>query len=278
MNSLTGADSWPIMYVRAIIIPSVMSPEMTACAAMNVTRMLVVWVKKTEPTCCICPMLRERTLILNNLTWMCSHSQRFWRSQLLSFISCMPCTSWIILLCSPADWLKRLMSSSRRNFIKKRIHSTYRALPARKMARMRQSYQARMAAKRKKLRNENMMLMELPIRNDLMRSWSPMRCMMSPVILVSKKWSGSFISFIRKSDMSAMLMRALMCSSIQLRRKLMASCATKSDNWAMSTSVTRPRLLSFTPTSTSICVSNGNAICRRLPNSMPQPNCRMAPL
>ena len=67
---------------------------------------------------------------------MRSHSQRFCLSQLFSFISCIPCISWIILLCSPADWLKRLMSNSRLNLIKESIQMTYPVLPIRKMSRI----------------------------------------------------------------------------------------------------------------------------------------------
>ena len=94
-----------------------------------------------------------------------------------------------------------------------------------------------------KLKNEKMVDSALPVMNDWMRLWSPMRCRMSPMFFTSKKCSGSFISFIRKSDISVMLTRAFMCSVIQLCRKFTPVCVTDNTSWAMSISVIRFRLL-----------------------------------
>lgn len=66
--------------------------------------------------------------------------------------------------------------------------------------------------------------MDDPVRKFLMRSWSPMRCMMLPTIFVSKKCRGNFISLARKSDISEMKMRAFTCSNIQLRMNSTDSC------------------------------------------------------
>ena len=77
-----------------------------------------------------------------------------------------------------------------------------------------------------KLTNENRVLSVEEVRKASIRLWSPIRCMMSPIILVSKKAMGSFISLMRKSEMMEMLMRVLMWSRIHERMNSTAVCAT----------------------------------------------------
>ena len=122
----------------------------------------------------------------------------------------------------------------------------------------------------KKLTNENSVATDEPVRKLSMRLWSPMRCMMSPIILVSKKRSGSFISFIRKSDMSDMLMRVFMWSNIQLRMNSTESWETETTSWAIRISVIKPRFPSRIPTSTNDCVRKGNISCKRLTANIPR--------
>ena len=121
----------------------------------------------------------------------------------------------------------------------------------------------------KKFTNENSVLTDEPVRNDSMRLWSPMRCMMSPTIFVSKNRNGSFISLMRKSDMSDMLMRVFTCSKIQLRMNSTDSCDTDTTNCATSISVMNERLPSRMPTSTSDCVRKGNTNCSSVPTPIP---------
>ena len=113
INCSIGAVNCPTIYVSDIIIPNVISPETTARAAKKEIRILVVWLKNTDPSCWYCCRAKPLMLILNSFTWMRSHSHRFSVSQLFSLISCMPVTNWKRLLCSPAACANRLMSSSR---------------------------------------------------------------------------------------------------------------------------------------------------------------------
>ena len=73
--------------------------------------------------------------------------------------------------------------------------------------------------KMKKLTNEKITFSVEEVRKVSMRSWSPMRCRMSPVMRVSKKRMGSFINLTRKSAMMEMLMRELIKNSIHERMK-----------------------------------------------------------
>ena len=83
-----------------------------------------------------------------------------------------------------------------------------------------------------------------------------------PIILVSKKRSGSFISFIRKSEMSDMLMRVFMWSNIQLRMNSTESRETETTSWAVRISVIKPGFPSRIPTSTNDCVRKGISAAR----------------
>lgn len=65
--------------------------------------------------------------------------------------------------------------------------------------------------------NENIVEIDEPIRNALIRPWSLIRCIISPKSFVSKKCSGNLINFIRKSEIRVIEIRALTWSNIQLR-------------------------------------------------------------
>ena len=62
----------------------------------------------------------------------------------------------------------------------------------------------------KKLMNEKRVESVVPVRKDRMRLLSPMRCIMSPTFFESKNRRGSFISFVKKSDMREILIRLFM--------------------------------------------------------------------
>ena len=70
---------------------------------------------------------------LNSRACIRSHSQRFCRSQALSFISCMPVTSCTTLLWLALCWANRLWSSSARFFMNSHTYATYSALPPMKI-------------------------------------------------------------------------------------------------------------------------------------------------
>ena len=124
-----------------------------------------------------------------------------------------------------------------------------------------------------KLTNEKRVFTDDPVINVSIRSWSPIRCMMSPTIFVSKKCRGNRISLARKSDISAMLMRVFTCSNIQLRMKSTDSLAANISSWETNTSVMKFKLLSRTPTSTRLCVRNGKMSCNRLAVIIPSTSC-----
>ncbi len=111
------------------------------------------------------------------------------------------------------------------------------------------------------------------VRKFSIRRWSPMRCIRSPIIFVSKKLMGNFISFIKKSDISEIFMRVLMCRSIQPRIKSVDIRAINSTICATNTKYTKFRFWVFMPTSTTLWVRNGKISCNRLPNNMPNANC-----
>jgi hypothetical protein len=115
------------------------------------------------------------------------------------------------------------------------------------------------------LKNENSVVSELPVRKDFMRSLSPMRCIISPTFLLSKKRSGSRISFAKKSEISEMLMRVLTCKLTQLCRKFTAVCVQNKINCAIKTRVTKLRLFVAMPLSTMLCVRNGKISDKMLP-------------
>ena len=115
-----------------------------------------------------------------------------------------------------------------------------------------------------KLAIENTIPNELPMRNDLIREWSSMRCIMSPIFFVSKKFKGILISFIRKSDNKDIPMREFTCSKIHPRMYSVLRRAMKNVNWAIRITVIIPIFRPFIPKSTIACVRNGNASCKRL--------------
>ena len=95
-----------------------------------------------------------------------------------------------------------------------------------------------------------------------------MRCMISPVFFESKKRIGSFSNLKIKSEISATLIRVLICVNIQL-------CMKPTDNWLVDNinCVTNIRIIKFkllfnTPTSIIDCVKNGNINWNTSPNSI----------
>ena len=112
------------------------------------------------------------------------------------------------------------------------------------------------------------MLSSEPVRKVWMRLWSPMRCMMSPVIFESKNEMGSRMSLARKSEMREMLTRVVMCSISQLRISSLAVWPRTSTTCAMS--ITTMKLRSPVPIPVSITdwVRNGRMRLMMLPVSM----------
>ncbi len=73
-----------------------------------------------------------------------------------------------------------------------------------------------------KVKSEDTIQSVCCVRNEFTRLWSPIRCMRSPISLVSKNDMGSFKSLMKKSLTNEMLMRSEICSSSQRRTKSMA--------------------------------------------------------
>ena len=124
----------------------------------------------------------------------------------------------------------------------------------------------------RKVKNENNKLRLLDVRNCSTRRWSSMRCNRSPINLVSKNFIGNFISLIKKSEISEILMRVEMCKSILERMKSMAVRLKRSIIWANKTSHTKPMSFPPIPISTMACVRKGKTSCRSEPNNRPSIN------
>ena len=127
-----------------------------------------------------------------------------------------------------------------------------------------------------KLTKEKSVLMDVPVMKASTRSWSPMRCMISPTILVSKKCKGRRISLARKSEIKAILILVFTCSNIQLRMKSTDSLAIKITNCDIRIKVMKPRLLSRIPVSTRLCVRKGRMSCSTLAVTMPSTSCAIS--
>ena len=100
-----------------------------------------------------------------------------------------------------------------------------------------------------------------------------MRCMMSPTIFESKKAIGSRMSLAKKSEMSEMLIRVVMCSISHERMRLLASCPSVSTTCATSIITTNERLFVPMPLSTTDCVRNGRMRLSTLAVSIASANC-----
>lgn len=94
-----------------------------------------------------------------------------------------------------------------------------------------------------------------------------MRCIMSPVCLVSKKAMGRVKSLQRKSETMARLTLMLTWSSSQRRTKSMAVELSVSMSCPASTSHTKPMSRWAMPRSTMAWVSSGSSSCRALPTA-----------
>ena len=82
---------------------------------------------------------------------------------------------------------------------------------------------------------ENNTVSDDVVSSRSMRLWSLMRCMMSPVMRTSKNEIGKFISLIKKSEISEMLMRDDRCNNIQLRKNSNAVLPKNKNNCANNT-------------------------------------------
>lgn len=124
-----------------------------------------------------------------------------------------------------------------------------------------------------KVKSENTILRICCVRNEFTRLWSFIRCIRSPISLVSKKDIGNFKSLMKKSLTSEILMRSDMWSSSQRRMKSMAVRLTVSINCPKSINHIKPMFWFLIPTSTMDCVRKGRISCSRLPTSKPKTIC-----
>ena len=102
-------------------------------------------------------------------------------------------------------------------------HIEYKMVAAAKTANM---YTLKMASTIEKiirLISENKTLNDEPVRKDSIRLWSFIRCRISPVFLLSKNETGSFISLMRKSVRMEIFILVLICNNIQPRTNSTAS-------------------------------------------------------
>ena len=120
---------------------------------------------------------------------------------------------------------------------------------------------------------ENITPSVCPVRKLLTREWSPILCSMSPINLVSKNDIGRRSSFMKKSLISDMLTRMLICSSSQPLTKLRAVRLSVSASCPISSSHTKLMLRSRMPTSTTACVRNGSRSCNTQPSNSPMAIC-----
>ena len=97
--------------------------------------------------------------------------------------------------------------------------------------------------------------------------------MMSPTIFESKKAIGRRMSLAKKSEMSEMLIRVVMCSISHERMRLLANWPNTSTTWAMSIITTNERLPVPMPLSTTDCVRNGRIRLSMLAVSIASASC-----
>ena len=124
-----------------------------------------------------------------------------------------------------------------------------------------------------KMKSENTILSVCWVRNVFTLLWSPMRCIRSPINLVSKNDIGSFKSLMKKSLIKEMLIRKEICSKSQRRIKSMAVRLTVSISCPKSISQIKPMFWFLMPTSTIDCVRKGRMSCNKLPTSSPKTIC-----
>ena len=105
------------------------------------------------------------------------------------------------------------------------------------------------------------------VRNEFTRLWSLIRCIRSPISLVSKNDMGSFKSLIKKSLTNEMLIRIDMCNNNHLRIKSVAVRPITIKNSPNNISQMKPILLFLIPISTIDCVRNGRISCKTHPKT-----------
>lgn len=124
-----------------------------------------------------------------------------------------------------------------------------------------------------KVKSENTMLSVCCVRNVFTRLWSFIRCIKSPISLVSKKDMGKRKSLMKKSLTNEMLMRSEICSSSQRRIKSIAVRLTVSINCPKRINQIKPMFWFLMPTSTIDWVRKGRISCNKLPTSKPKTIC-----
>ena len=124
-----------------------------------------------------------------------------------------------------------------------------------------------------KVKSENTMLSVCLVKNVFTLLWSPIRCIRSPISLVSKNDMGNFKSLIKKSLTNEMFMRNEMCSNSQRQIKSMAVRLMVSISCPRSISHIKPIFWFLMPTSTIDCVRKGRMSCNKLPTSKPKTIC-----
>ena len=124
-----------------------------------------------------------------------------------------------------------------------------------------------------KVKSENTMLSVCCVRNVFTLLWSPIRCIRSPISLVSKNDIGNFKSLMKKSLTNEMFMRSEICNSSQRRIKSMAVRLMVSISCPKSISQIKPIFWFLMPTSTIDWVRKGRMSCSKLPTSKPKTIC-----
>ena len=121
-----------------------------------------------------------------------------------------------------------------------------------KIANISLSYTKSTAPKTIKLKIEKSTFNACPVRNDCTRLWSPMRCMRSPISLVSKNAMGSFSNFAKKSLTSEMFIFMDTLNRILLRINPAAARPSTIINSPNRMSHTSPMSLFLIPLSTML--------------------------
>ena len=124
-----------------------------------------------------------------------------------------------------------------------------------------------------KVKRENTILSVCCVKNVFTRLWSPIRCIRSPISLVSKNDIGSLSSLMKKSLTREILIRIEICSKSQRRIKSMAVPLMVRTSCPKSINQIKPMFWFLIPTSTIDCVRKGRISCSRLPTSKPKTIC-----
>ena len=196
INCSTGLLSCPIINWIAIIIPSVISPCIVKEAISAVIKAFLICNIRIAPDCWYCDRVNPSDTNWYIWAWILSHSQRFFSSHPHNFISCMPITSCITLLWFDALWAKTFLSNMARLFMNISTHVRYNIVPPINIRNTLQSYIKTMVPKIMTLKIEKTKLNPVSVIKSFIRVWSPILCITSPSIFVSKKRIGSFVNLI----------------------------------------------------------------------------------